>query len=231
MKSTVLPTGPYTNHLALLIRQETPFRFLALPLYIRTKIYALLLTHPEPAIRIVMKGSTRTVWSPTYHSPHKLALLRTSQQVYAEANPMLYTQPFAFSGTQVAGDFLLRISRNRALLRSLRCETYASQSARTMFHLLAEARGLQRLSFAHVSSNETPKKAVGNIWNDAGNWLVGIDRSDPLEGLGVLMFGERAFHIRVKDKKAGGFRVTAWGPAEQVSIYAVYRVNEMLTFV
>ena len=82
-----------------------------------------------------------------------------------------------------------------------------------------------------MSSNETPKKAVGNIWNDAGNWLVGIDRSDPLEGLGVLMFGERAFHIRVKDKKAGGFRVTAWGPAEQVSIYAVYRVNEMLTFV
>lgn len=72
-----------------------------------------------------------------------------------------------------------------------------------------------------MSSNETPKKAVGNVWNDAGGWVVGIDRGDRLKGLGVLVFDERAFHIRVKDKKAGSFKVTAWGPTEQVSMCVV----------
>jgi hypothetical protein len=132
LKSSVLP-GPYTNHFALLIRQENTFRFLALPLHIRTKIYALIFTHLDPAIPIVMKGSTRGVWSPTYHAPNKLALLRTCQQIHT--------------------------------------------------------------------------------------WLAGIDREDPPKGLGILVFDERGFHVRVDDKKAGGFRVTVWGPAEQLAFF------------
>lgn len=83
---------------------------------------------------------------------------------------MVYRFPaFQFPGTQVVADFLMRIGSNRKFLRSLRSETYVTQSARTMFHLLSESPHLERLSFAHVSSGENAKTAVKNIWNDAGN--------------------------------------------------------------
>jgi hypothetical protein len=86
-----------------------------------------------------------------------------------------------------------------------------------MFHLLAEAPNLSKLSFAHVSSSETPKKAVNNIWNDAGVWLVAIDRNNPTKGLDILEFNDKAFHMRERNKKAGEVKITCWGPNEQVS--------------
>jgi len=55
IKSTVLDEGPYAQHVALIIRQEMPFRFLALPLHIRTKILNFTLKHHEPAISVVIK--------------------------------------------------------------------------------------------------------------------------------------------------------------------------------
>jgi hypothetical protein len=164
-----------------------------------------------------MRGSTRTVWSPSYHSPNALALLRTCKQIRNESTPIIYAQAFSFPGTQVACEFLLKISRNRSLVRILRCDAYTSLTARTMFQLLPEARNLQKLSFTHVSSSETPRKAVNNIWNDAGAWLMAIEVGNPTKGLEVLEFGEKAFHMREKDKKSGGYKVTCWGPNEQVS--------------
>jgi hypothetical protein len=86
-----------------------------------------------------------------------------------------------------------------------------------MFNHLSSARSLQKLSFAHVSSNESPKKAVKNIWNDAGAWLEALDHSNPTKGLDILEFDEQAFHVREKDKKTGTLKVTCWGPSEQVS--------------
>lgn len=216
IKFTVL-TGPYAQHLALLIRQETSFRFLDLPIHIRTKVYTFALKHHEPAINIFRKSGARKVWAPEYQGRNLLGLLRTSKQVHVEAAPMVYAQTFSFPGTQVACEFLLRIQQNRPLPRSLCSESYSATSARTMFHLLSEARHIERLSFAHVSSSETPKKAVNNIWNDAGSWLATIDRNNPEKGLDILAFDDQAFHMREKDKEAGGFRVTCWGPTEQVS--------------
>jgi len=83
-----------------------------------------------------------------------LALLRTCKQIHAEATPIVYTQPFSFPGTQVVADFLLRIGSNRRLIRSLQSSTYATQSARTMFHLLSEvshksSSGLRSLTFVY----------------------------------------------------------------------------------
>ncbi|KAF1840030.1 uncharacterized protein K460DRAFT_241833, partial [Cucurbitaria berberidis CBS 394.84] len=217
VKSTVLRSGPYATHVAILLRQDVPFRILALPLHIRTKILRLTLKHEEPSIPIVIKqSSARSIWSPTYHARFLLAMLQTCKQIHAEAAPLVYGQSFYFPSTQVICDFLLRIGNHRRFLRSLRSETYASRSARTMFHLLAEARYLERLSFAHVSSSETPKAAVKNIWNDAENWLLGLDRNNPCKGLDVLVFDEQAFHMREKDLEAGGFKVLQWGPAEQL---------------
>ncbi|KAH7087130.1 hypothetical protein FB567DRAFT_629153 [Paraphoma chrysanthemicola] len=212
LKSTILPTG----ETALLIRAEPPFPLLSLPLHIRTKILNLLLKHSSPTIPIALKSKARIVCSPNYHGRNTLALLRTCRQLHTEATPLVYLQPFTFPGTQVASAFLLSIGSNRRLLRSLRSETYASTSARTMFHLLSEARNLQRMSFAHVSSSETPGKAVQNIWKDAGTWLSVLDRKDPVKGLDVLRFDERAFHVREKDGKGGGYRVMCWGAAEQM---------------
>jgi hypothetical protein len=213
----LLQTGPYADHLAILIRHETPFRFLDLPLNIRTKIYNYSLTHHEPSIPIAVRSSTRTVWSPSYHGPNMLALLRTCKQLHTEAAPIIYTQAFSFPSTQVASDFLSKINRNRTLLHTLLSETYTSKSAQTMFHHLTSAHSLQKLSFAHVSNNKTPKNAVKEIWNDAGAWLATLDRNHPTKGLEILEFDEQAFHIREKDKKAGTLRVTCWGPSEQVS--------------
>ncbi|KAF2831437.1 hypothetical protein CC86DRAFT_139190 [Ophiobolus disseminans] len=154
IKSTIIDGGPYAQHVALIIRQEMPFQFLALPLHIRVKILNLMLKHPEPTVSVVMKGSTRVAWAPEYHGPNMLAIMRTCNHIHAEATPIVYTQAFEFPGTQVVADFLLRISSNRKHIRSLRSATYATQSARTMFHLLSEA---QRLSFAHVSCSENPQ--------------------------------------------------------------------------
>ncbi|KAH7076929.1 hypothetical protein BKA63DRAFT_490209 [Paraphoma chrysanthemicola] len=212
LKFTLLPSG----ETALLIRTEPPFPLLSLPLHIRTKIFTVLLKHFSPTIPITLKSKARTVCSPDYHGRNTLTLLRSCKQLHTEATPLVYAQTLTFPGTQIASSFLLSIGSNRRLLRSLRSETYASSSARTMFHLLSEAHNIQRLSFAHVSSSETPAKAVQNIWKDAGAWLSGLDRADPVKGLEVLRFDERAFHVREKDGKGGGYRVMCWGAAEQM---------------
>jgi hypothetical protein len=47
-------------------------------------------------------------------------------------------------------------------------------------------------------------------------WLMGVVRNDPTKGLEVLVFDEQAFHMREKDKEAGGFKVLQWGRAEQL---------------
>jgi hypothetical protein len=210
-------TGPYSCFAAPIIRQEDPFRFLDLPVHIRAKVYNFALKNSSSiSIVIVMKPGSRKVKSPNYFGPYLLALLRTCKQIHIEATTIVYQHEFVFPGTQVAREFLLAIRRNRSLLYSLRSEAYTSTSARPFFQLLTEARQLERSSFAHVSSNTTPKRAVRDIWRDAGRWLRGIDGDDPEKGLDVLTFDDQAFHIREKVKKTGGFRVTCWGPNEQV---------------
>jgi hypothetical protein len=152
---------------AIHLRQETPFRLMDLPLHIRTKILQYTLEHDRPNIGIVMKPTERRPWAPDYKAKNIMAVLATSKQLHAEAAPIVYSHTFEFPGTPVATDFLLRIGSHRRFLTSLRSDTYTSQSARTLFHLLTEAKYLQRLSFAHISSSETPKHAIKTIWGDA----------------------------------------------------------------
>ena len=92
-----------------------------------------------------------------------LAILATNKLLHAEAAPIVYTQPFSFPGTQVPTDFLLRIGTHRRFLTSLRSETYTSQSARTLFHLLLSSPHLQQLSFAHISPSENPEQAIKTV--------------------------------------------------------------------
>jgi hypothetical protein len=165
---------------------------------------------------VAIKPSEQRAWAPAYHAKNMLAVLGANRQLHAESAPIAYSQTIEFPGTQAATDFLLRIGTHRRFLTSLRSETYSSQSARTLFHLLTEAQNLQRLSFAHISSSENPKQAVKTTWSDAMEWLMGVDRNDPTKGLEVLVIDEQAFHMREKDKAAGGFKVLQWSLAEQL---------------
>jgi hypothetical protein len=201
---------------AILLRQATPFRLMDLPLHIRTKILRYTLKHDRPNISIVMKPSERRPWSPGYKAKNSLAVLAASKQLHTEAAPIVYNHTFEFPGTPVATDFLLRIGSHRRFLTSLRSDTYTSQSARTLFHLLTEAKHLHCLSFAHMSSSETPKQAIKTIWGDAMEWLMSVDKNDPTKGLEVLVFDEQAFHVRERDRETGLVKILQWGPAEQL---------------
>jgi hypothetical protein len=165
----MLGSGPYADHIAIIIRQKILFSFLRLPLYIYVKSFDCVIKLDEPVMSIVLKSGSRSAWAPTYHAHNLLAILRTYKQIHAEAAHIVYTRTFQSPDTQAVSDFLMRIGSNRQFLRKLRSDTYASQSARMMFRLLAEAKQLEQLSFAHVSSTENPKTAVKNIWNDAAD--------------------------------------------------------------
>ncbi|KAF2869565.1 hypothetical protein BDV95DRAFT_609103 [Massariosphaeria phaeospora] len=217
IKQTMLEEGEYAGHVAIIIKQELPFRMLALPLHVRAKILRFALKHDEDRIHLTLKQSgSKTAYAPDYHGRNFLAVLGANKQMAAEAGAIVYGQFFHCPGTQVLSQFLIGIGlRNVKYLQQIHSDTYHKQTAQTSFHLLQEARALQRFSFAHVSSNESPPTAVKNIFNAAGTWLLSIDRNNPLKGLDVLTFEEAAFHTREKDPE-GGVTVTQWGPAEQM---------------
>ncbi|ORY01983.1 hypothetical protein BCR34DRAFT_89586 [Clohesyomyces aquaticus] len=216
VRQAMLKEGPYAGHVAIIVKQSVPFPFLRLPKKIRARVFRHIVLHPEGAITMALKqGGTKTAYAPSYQSKNRLAILQVSHQVHDEALPLLYGQLFHFPGTQVISSFLLQLGSNRKHLKNIRSDTYNSQSARTVFHLLTEAASFERLSFAHVSSNEQPKTAIRNIYNDAHGWLLGLDPKNPSKGLNVLSFDHSAFHWREKDEE-GNVIVKQWGPAEQV---------------
>jgi hypothetical protein len=197
------------------MKQSRPFPFMGLPIAIRTKIYNFMLKHDDD-IAITSRQNSRMAYSPTYRGKNNLAILATCNQVRAEAAPIVYSQVFHFTGTEVIMNYLLQIRiQNRGYLRSIRSETYNSASAKAMFHLLEESPHIERISFAHVSSNEKPVTAIKNIFNDASQWLLSLDKANPIKGLEILGFDDTAFHLREKSK-SGEVTVTQWGPGEQL---------------
>lgn len=98
----------------------------------------------------------------------------------------------------MVADFLSLIARNIPVLRTLHSETYTTKSARLMFAHLNTARSLETLSFEHISSNETPGKAIKNLWTDGRKWMAVLDQAKSTKGLDVLRFGEKPFHVREK---------------------------------
>jgi hypothetical protein len=207
--------GPYAGHTALIIKQSVPFPFMALPIGIRKMVYEKLLLHDKDAINMTLKQSNRKIaYSTDYRAKNKLAVLSACKEVRKEAAPIVYGQKFHFAGTQVITSFMVQIGKFRKYLRRFESETYNASTARHMFQLLMDAPGFQSLHFAHVSSNEGPKTAIKNIFNDAGRWLLSIDPQDPEKGLDVLTFGPAAFHRREKHDDGINFTVIQWGPGE-----------------
>ncbi|KAF2468037.1 uncharacterized protein BDR25DRAFT_316191 [Lindgomyces ingoldianus] len=225
VKQVIVDEGPYAGHVAIILKQSVPFPLMKLPVSIRAKIFHHLLVHPEGAITMALKqGGTKTAYAPTYNSKNRLTILQGCRQIHEEAAPILYGQLFHFPGTQVISSFLLQCGSNRKHLKNIRSDTYNSQSARTMFHLLQEAKDFEKLSFAHVSSNEQPKTAIKNIYNDAHGWLLNLDPKKPTKGLDVMSFDHSAFHWREKDNE-GNTIVKQWGPAEQVEFLKGLRIK------
>jgi hypothetical protein len=197
------------------MKQSRPFPFMKLPVAIRAKIYNFILKHDDD-VPITSRQNTRMAYSPAYRGRNNLSILATCKQIQAEAAPIIYGQVLHFTGTEVIMNYLLQIrTKNRGYLRSLRSDTYTSASARAMFHLLEDTPNIERISFAHVSSNEKPVTAIRNIFNDASQWLLNLDKTNPTKGLEILGFDDTAFHLREKSK-SGEVTVTQWGPGEQL---------------
>ncbi|KAF2204493.1 hypothetical protein GQ43DRAFT_437917, partial [Delitschia confertaspora ATCC 74209] len=161
------------------------------------------------------QGGNRIAYAPDYQAKNRLSILRTCKEVCKETLPIVYSQMFHFPGTQVISSFLLQIGECRKHLQFLRSDAYNGQSARTMFHLLQDAKNLKKISFAHASSNEQPKTAIKNIYNDAHVWMLGLNREDPYHDIKLLCFDNAAFHMCERDEE-GNVVVTQWGPPEQI---------------
>ncbi|KAF2786629.1 hypothetical protein K505DRAFT_259478 [Melanomma pulvis-pyrius CBS 109.77] len=224
IKQVILEEGPYAGNVAIILKQGRAFPVMRLPIAIRTKILHFMLVHDD-AISIALRQNTRHAYSPNYKGKNNLAILSTCKQLQGEATPIVYNQMFHFTGTEVIANFLLQIRmQNRAHLRSLRSNTYNSASAKTMFHLLEDAPQIQHISFAHVSSNEKPMTATKNIFNDASQWLLTLDKQNPTKGLDILSFDDTAFHMREKDEE-GNVMVTQWGPGEQIDFLKGFKLK------
>ncbi|KAF2750759.1 hypothetical protein M011DRAFT_474262 [Sporormia fimetaria CBS 119925] len=216
VRQVMLTEGPYAGHVAILLKQSQPFRFLELPPSVRNRIYKILLRPEGGEIPItVTHGSHKFAYSRTFGSKNKLAILAVSKQVYDEATPIAYGYRFVFTGTQVLNIFLLQIhKRFIKYIGNIQSETYNPASARNVFHTLQEATSLRRLSFKHISSDQSPPTAIKNFYDHANTWLHAVGTAkQPDKGLSILNFGPTAFHRREADED-GETQVVQWGQAE-----------------
>ena len=210
----------------MIFKQSLPFPFLKLPLNVRAKVLSYLLKYDGEAVPMTMKqGGARTAYSPVYCEKNCAAILATNKQIQKEAAQIFYSQKFHFPGTQVVAAFLLQIGSFKKYLVSIRSDTYNPTSARVMFPLLQGAKSLQLVSFGHVSSNESPKTAIKNIFDDGHRWLLTVERNNPAKGLDILRFDQSAFHVRVKDENGEEKTVVQWGPGEQLEFLKGLRIK------
>ncbi|KAF2277502.1 uncharacterized protein EI97DRAFT_457510 [Westerdykella ornata] len=218
VKQTILTEGEYAGHVAILVKQSLPFPLMRLPISVRTKVLNFMLKHDEEAIRVSLsQGGKKAAYSKEFHGKNTLAILATCKQIRDEAAPLLYGQTFVFPGTGALTTFLLQIGQFSKYLRHLELETYTGASARTMFHLLEKATSLEILHFQHISSNERPKTAVKNIYNDAYPWLMAVGKECPTKGLEIMHFHEAAFHRRDKNEN-GEPESIKWSSAEHETL-------------
>lgn len=209
----MLNEGPYAGHVAIIVKQSSPFPFLKLPPNIRAKVYGYLLREvrkDKDAVDVRIKQFKKTAYSPDYlGNKNNFAIMATCKEILAEAAPIAYAQPFRFPGTQVVTTFMLQTEMFRKYLVDIRSDSYHSNTGRSMFLLLRNCPSLKKLTFAHISSNEAPKTAIKNMHNDAGPFLKNVDRKDPAKGLEILQFERSAFHYRRKTEE-GNKDVVQW---------------------
>lgn len=208
--------GPYAGHVAILFKPSMPFEIMKLPLNVRTQIFSEVVHEPSNELTMTLtQSSKKTAYCPEYRAKNKLALMLACKQLRDETAPIVYGHNFHFPGTQVITHFLLQIGQFRKYLVSLHSDTYNPVSARTMFHLLPEARGLERLSFSHMSSNQKPKTAINDLFGDAYPWLQVVGGGNPVRALKILKFSAAAYHRREKDEE-GNVEVVQWDHGEQL---------------
>lgn len=145
-----------------------------LPLEIRQKIYALLLTSPEELTIRPVNEFSRTIHSHTVLSGHKLPsvidlpLTRVSKQIRADALPLLYGgHRFNFLSSKTLKLFLEQIGFARKHLRHISIygggyEHGSSKfrtASRDAFGLLALAGGLQSLTVSHLDFCASSKES------------------------------------------------------------------------
>lgn len=211
----MITEGDYAGHGAILFKQSLPFPLMRLTSEIRAHIFRYVLRAENGEVKVTLKqGGSKSAYAPDYAGKHRLSLLQIDSEVRKEALPIVFEQRFFFPGTQALSSFLLQIGGSRIYIQHLRCDTYNPQTARTVFHLLQDCKNLKKFSFKHVSSNEQPKTAVKNMFNDAQGFLLNHDKEDPIGGLSKLSFDPGAFHMRTKNDD-GSYSVIQWGPKEQ----------------
>jgi hypothetical protein len=199
------------------MKQSKPFPFMELPVHVRAQIISYLVYDPTGIVRMALKqGGTKGAFAPKYTTKNRLSILRVNREIHDEAVPILYGQCFHFPGCQVLANFMLQIGGYRQHLMYIRSDTYNAQSARTVFHLLQECKQIKTVSFAHFSSNEQPKTAIKNLYNDAHVWLLGIDKYNPIAGMEILHFDDHAFHMRERNEDGKGYNVVAWSANDRV---------------
>ncbi|OCK78665.1 hypothetical protein K432DRAFT_457306 [Lepidopterella palustris CBS 459.81] len=220
IKSVLLDDGEYKGHVALIIKQSYPFPFMKLNASIRARIYRYLLEAEENTIRIKTKATGHKLpYAPGYTSAHKLAIVTASKEVRKEALPILYNQKFCFDNTTGLQLFLLVIGECRLFVKNLSIDAYVSSTARTAFYLLGDCKNLNRIFFKHVSSNQQPKTAIKDFWNDAQPWLMQAsqdNKEDPMAVLKLMAFDPAAYHMRSKDLNTGETVVKMWGRQEHL---------------
>jgi hypothetical protein len=202
------------------MKQAFPFAFMTLNMEIRKRVYEYLFESEEKVIRIKTKtGGQKLPYAPGYNAYNRAAILAVSSEVRLEALPVMYDRKFCFESTSILMHFLLQICDGRIYLTDLNVESYVSSTARTSFYLLANCKRLRRIFFKHVSSNEQPKTAIKNFWNDAQPWLTAASagQKDPTAALKLLIFDRTAFHFRVKDPNSKSTSVKAWQLADHLA--------------
>ena len=211
----LVTAGPYKGHVVIIIKQDRPFPLLELPKDIRTRILKYLLQDETGSLTLSLKqGGNRTAYAQHYHEKHNVAILATCKQLRDEAAEIIYGHKFNFPGTQVAASFLLQTNQFQPWLKQLELETYNPSTARTLFWLLRNCPQLERIKFNHITSNESPKTAITNFFNDVGCWLCVVDKANPCKRLELIEFDDFAYHMRVKTDD-GKVIVTQWEAEEK----------------
>lgn len=146
-----------------------------LPLEIRQKIYALLLTSPEEFTIRPVSDYSKNIHSHTVLSGHRLpsvidvALTRVSKQIRADTLPLLYggDHKFNFLSSKTLKTFLEQIGFARKHLRHISIYGAGYEHPTSIFctafrdamGLLALAGGLQSFTVSHLDFCATSKRS------------------------------------------------------------------------
>ena len=205
---------------------------MSLPAELRNKVYAFALVNDtETLLFSKMRNQRRTVmigdnddtdavrlrrkygWTReflfrskpgTFKKAHFVPnLLAANQQIYAEAQPMLYSgNTFAFECSAALHTFCVVIGpRNCAALRNLKIMSWASKAMNhAVFAMLANTINLDHLVLdCKVAVWSDGKRIAGQFFRDASFWLETVGRAKQQKDAAVSV-------IRLGEQNCKGFK-------------------------